>query len=95
MRVETQLAVGNGAAKVERVKVAKSNVASEEDGMRTVERYDLIDDVGDGVRIRPTEPLYTRGIGVHRDVLGIVECDDTVDVRVRRAVEGARVDEEW
>lgn len=80
MGVETQLAVGNGAAKAECVKDPDSDVAPEEDRVRTVQRQDLNDNIGDGVRVCAAEPLYTRGIRVDRDVLRVVELDDTVDV---------------
>ena len=95
MRVETQLAVGNGGAKAEGVKVPDSHVTPEEDRVRSVQRHRFIGDFGNGVGIRATEPLCTRGIGVDRDVLCVVELDHTVDVRVGRAVEGADVDVGW
>ena len=95
MAIGTQLAVGNGAAKAELIKVPNSDVASEENRMCTVPRYDLSDNIGDGVGVRATEPLYTRGIGVDGDVFCVVEFDDAIDVRVGCAVKGAYVDEGW
>lgn len=94
MSVQTQLAVGNGAAEIKRVKVSNSYVASKEDRMCTVQRHDLCDNVGDGVGVRPAEPLYTSGIGVDRNVLCVVEHNKTVHVRVGCAVKGASVDKE-
>ena len=95
MAVGTQLAVGNGAAKAELVKVPNSDVASEEDRMRFVQRQNLSDNIVDGVGVRATEPLYTRGSRVDGDVLCVVELDNAIDVRVGCAVEGAYVDEGW
>ena len=95
LTVGTQLPVGNSAAKAKLVKVPNSDVASEEDRMRTVQRYYLSDNIRDGVGVRATEPLYTRGIGVDGDVLCVVELDDAIDVRVGCAVKGAYVDEGW
>ena len=95
MGVGTQFAIGNGTAKVECVKIPISHVASEEDRVGAVQRQDLTDNIGDGIGIRAAEPLNTRGIGVDRDVLGVVECDDAIDVRIRCAIEGAHVEEGW
>ena len=94
MCVDTELAIRDAAAEVERVEIPNADVAAEEDGVRSVQIDDLEHEIGDGVGFCAAEPAYATGHGVHGDMLCIVELDDAVDIRVGGAVEGAKVEED-
>lgn len=95
MCVETELAIRDAAAKVERVEIPNSDVASKENRMRSVQIHDLDDEIGDGVGFCAAEPAFATGHRVHGNMLCVVEPDVAVDIRVRGAVEGAEVEEDW
>ena len=90
LRIETQLAVRDGAG-VERVKVAHTDVAAEEDRVCGVQVDDLHDESADVVGVRAAEPSWS----ADGDVLRVLENDFAVCVGVADAVEGADVDEAW
>lgn len=94
LRVETEFAVRDAAAKVERVEVSDADVAAEEDGVRSVQGNDLGHEIGDGVGICAAEPAYSAGHGVHGDMFCVVELYDAVYIRVSGTVEGAEVEED-
>ena len=63
--------------------------------MSGVQVDDLEDKIGDGVGVGAAVPLWSHGIGVDGNVLGVVERGDAVYVGVGSAVESADVDKSW
>ena len=92
LRVETEFAVRDTAAKVERVEVSDADVAAEEDGVRSVQGNDLGHELGKGVGICAAEPAYSAGHGVHGDMFCVVELYDAIYIRVSGTVEGDEVE---
>lgn len=91
LRVEAELAIGNRAV-AERVEIANSNIAAEQDRVRSVQIDDLNDKSADIVRIGATEPAWSTS-WVDGDVLRVVEHNVAARGGVGGAVECADVEE--
>ena len=91
MLVETQLAVGDGAAPAERVEISNPDIAAKEDGVRSVQVNDLKNKGGEIVGVGAGEPTWSAG-GIDGDVFSVVEHDVAVCVGIGDAVESANVD---